>query len=90
MKNSNNTIWNRTSDLLICSTVPLPLSYRSPLSASVRPQIFPATLWSENLCCTLQGDAVLFTNFQDYCHHLSYDYTHAILSYCTLSQKYVL
>ena len=28
MKNSNDTIWNRTSDLPICSTAPYPLSYR--------------------------------------------------------------
>jgi len=30
MKNSNDTIWNRTSDLLICSTAPEPLCYRGP------------------------------------------------------------
>jgi len=30
MKNSNDTIWNRTSDLPICSTTPSPLCYRSP------------------------------------------------------------
>ena len=28
MKNSNDTIWNRTSDLPICSTAPYPLCYR--------------------------------------------------------------
>jgi hypothetical protein len=34
MKNSNDTIYNRTSDLPICSTVPLPLCHhqRSPYS----------------------------------------------------------
>jgi len=31
MKNSNDAIWNRTSDLPICSTAPQPLSYRGPL-----------------------------------------------------------
>ena len=30
MKNSNDTIWNRTSDLPICSTAPEPLCYRPP------------------------------------------------------------
>jgi len=30
MKNSNDTIWNRTSDL-ICSTAPKRLCYRGPL-----------------------------------------------------------
>ena len=28
MKNSNDTIWNRTSDLPICSTAPYPLCQR--------------------------------------------------------------
>jgi len=28
MKNSNDTIWNRTSDLPICSKTPEPLCYR--------------------------------------------------------------
>jgi len=31
LKNSNDTIWNRTSDLPICNTAPEPLSYRGPL-----------------------------------------------------------
>ena len=30
MKNSNDTIWNRTSDLPICTAVPWPLRYRGP------------------------------------------------------------
>jgi len=30
MKNSNDTIWNRTSDLPICSTAPWPLCHRGP------------------------------------------------------------
>ena len=30
IKNSNDTIWNRTSDLPICSTAPYPLCYRGP------------------------------------------------------------
>ena len=30
MKNSNDTIWNRTSDLPICSTAPQSLCYRGP------------------------------------------------------------
>jgi len=28
MKNSNDTSWDRTRDLLICSTAPYPLCYR--------------------------------------------------------------
>ena len=32
IKNSNYTIWDRTSDLPICSTAPEPLYYRGPLS----------------------------------------------------------
>jgi len=31
MKNSNDTSWDRTSDLPICSTAPKPLCYRGPL-----------------------------------------------------------
>jgi len=30
MKNSNNTSWDRNSDLPICSTVPEPLCYLDP------------------------------------------------------------
>ena len=30
MKNSNDTSWDRISDLPICSTAPLPLCYRGP------------------------------------------------------------
>jgi hypothetical protein len=30
IKNSNDIIWNRTSDLPICSTAPYPLCYRGP------------------------------------------------------------
>ena len=30
MKNSNDTNWDRTSDLPICSTAPYPLCYRGP------------------------------------------------------------
>ena len=30
MKNSNDTIWDRTIDLPICSTAPLPLCRRGP------------------------------------------------------------
>ena len=30
MKNSSDTIWNRTSDIPICSTAPSPLCYRGP------------------------------------------------------------
>ena len=30
MKNSNDTTWNRTSDLPICNTAPYPLCYRGP------------------------------------------------------------
>ena len=30
MKNSNDTSWDRTSDLPICSTAPQPLCYRGP------------------------------------------------------------
>jgi len=32
MKNSNDTSWDRTSDLPICSTAPEPLCYRGPLT----------------------------------------------------------
>jgi len=32
MKNSNDTIWNRTGDLPICSTAPYLLCYRGPQS----------------------------------------------------------
>ena len=32
MKNSNDTSWDRTSELPICSTAPYPLSYRDPLT----------------------------------------------------------
>jgi hypothetical protein len=34
MKNSNNTIWNRTSDFPICSTAPKQLCYRGPLATN--------------------------------------------------------
>jgi hypothetical protein len=30
MKNSSDNIWNRTSDLPICSTAPYPLCYHGP------------------------------------------------------------
>jgi len=42
MKNSNDTIWNRTSDLPICSPAPLPLCYRGL-------QIFAAFVGSSSL-----------------------------------------
>ena len=35
MKNNNDTIWDRTSDLPICTTAPQPLCRHSPLSDSV-------------------------------------------------------
>ena len=35
MKNSNDTIWDRTSDLQIFSTEPQPLSYRGPPNLKV-------------------------------------------------------
>ena len=35
MKNSNDTFWIWTSDLLICSTAPEPLCHRGPLSTSI-------------------------------------------------------
>jgi hypothetical protein len=40
MKNSNDTIWSRTSGLPICSTVPKPLCYRGPRFLSVCSYIF--------------------------------------------------
>lgn len=47
----------------------------SMITASMGPLISSATLWPENLCRTLQDDAVSFGNFRDYCRHLSYNYT---------------
>jgi hypothetical protein len=46
MKNSNDTIWNRTSDLPICSTVPEPLCHhqRSPNGEYIYIYIFIAFL----------------------------------------------
>jgi hypothetical protein len=32
MKNSNNTMWDRTSDLPICSALPKPLCHGGPYS----------------------------------------------------------
>ena len=36
MKNSNDTSWDRTSDLPICSTEPCPLCHRGP-----KPKLYP-------------------------------------------------
>jgi hypothetical protein len=46
MKNSNDTIWNRTSDLPICSTVPYPLCHhqRSPDYVTKYEIIFEAAI----------------------------------------------
>ena len=46
MKNSNDTIWNRTSDLPICSTAPYLLCYRGPFVYVIALKFFrSAVLW---------------------------------------------
>jgi hypothetical protein len=56
MKNSDDTIWNRTSDLPICSTVPYPLCHRGPLIPKVKKDIkVHFFTHSSNSCKLYQG-----------------------------------
>jgi len=50
MKHSSDTIWNRTSDLPICSAVPYPLCYRGPLMHHQNTQFRNA---DHNLTCAI-------------------------------------
>jgi len=44
MKNSNDTSWDRTNDLLICSAAPWPLCYPTVVPCSVHTIVFQFTL----------------------------------------------
>jgi hypothetical protein len=67
MKNTNDTIGNRSCDLLVCSTVPQALRHRVPPTARVGRQII--CLLITNVCGTDQ----LVNNFhllQHFCFHV--------------------
>jgi hypothetical protein len=74
MKNSSDTIGNRSRDLPVCSTVPQPLCHRVPHIGYSAPKKLPRTcgLHMGTFNCSKQVD-VIKLGINPYCSHIMQD-----------------